>query len=200
MPTRKHKQRRILKTKKRGGFKSDEEIIDELKHKYVKKIINEIRLRYNKHLMFDFIDRNQYMPQTIIPSMFRKDPIENKKKITFEDLKNKIKNNCSLKTNNMNASEEWINEFYGQIATVYINSKNVRKFLNNKEMTIIREEYLNLIKNHVLRTIVVEPENYQNHNNIEMFDYDDDVLDISINVKKRIGKRIFHITFSDRLL
>ncbi len=194
MPKTRQRRRKTKQTKKRGGYKSDEKIIEQLKQEYVKKIMSKIRYYYKKQLMFNFVERNEVMPQTIIPSMFRTDSIENKQKISFEELKNKLKNNCAWTCIKINIKSP--DSFFSKIATAYINSKNVRDFLNNNEMKLIREEYFKFIENELLEEIIIKPENITSHQKKILEEYDlflNGTLAITIDYHKQIGKRYFHI-------
>ncbi len=188
------------KTIKRGGYKSDEEIIAELQKEYVNKIMKTIRYYFKKQLLFDFARRNEFRPQKIVPSIFRKDPIENKLKISFTELKDKLSGGkCSLHRFEETYTDpiylKWFDDLYSKIATVYINSKNIREFMNNKEMDNIREEYLNYLKDFIIMRLRITPENIQSDNKktLDNYEFYGGSLFFWIDYHKQIGKRYFHI-------
>lgn len=200
MPKTRQRRRKTKQTKKRGGYKSDEEIIEQLTQEYVQKIMSKIRYYYKKQLMFDIFGRNKFIPRNSVPSIFRKDSIDNKQKISFEELKNKLKKEpCKLLAYGLDNRDQhvkqWFDELYSKIATVYINSQNVREFVNNTEMENIREQYLNFVEEYLQSQIKIASENIQTDNKrtINNYYYLNKSLHFNIDYTKQIGKRYFHI-------
>ena len=113
---------------------------DTLKQKYAAMVMREVKKFYDRRSWVNFVNTNSYKPTTIVPSFFRSRPELNKTQTDTETLKKILKeqdidrNTNLLSRSNMasfDATTDWLNDFYTEVAYKYLTSKNQREYLRS---------------------------------------------------------------------